>query len=375
MESLVQKYGEAAKESEGWASALTQLEQLIPGVTAAIEKEGTALGDTTNNLKEYIEQSRKKAVEDAKQATIGKYREAYANAQVALGQAEIDKEVASYEMNEAASQLAQYVQDAYINALNKSISEVNADEDMSASEKQDEIARLTEIYNQRQNKTAEELMALYTSGVWGIGDLSNAAKEAANFSGDYNQSPIDAIVAMFNEAQKSFNDNAAKIGDLTAAAETYKAQLDVAEAAVARMAEQSGSYSTDELKTASAAATSGLNHLASEAASFSAPSFTGEGADGSHAIGDRYIPYDNYVARLHRGEMVLTSTQARRYRNGEVGGASAQDIASAVRSAVMDLAFVSNGETIGRVIGDQTTNRVNRNIGQMSRRHRYGYGG
>ena len=93
------------------------------------------------------------------------------------------------------------------------------------------------------------------------------------------------------------------------------------------------------------------------------------------AIGDWNVPYDNFPALLHRNEMVLTASQARRYRNGEVGGASAQDIASAVRSAVMDLAFVSNGETIGRVIGDQTTNRVNRNIGQMSRRHRYGYGG
>ena len=94
------------------------------------------------------------------------------------------------------------------------------------------------------------------------------------------------------------------------------------------------------------------------------------------AKGDRYIPYDNYVARLHRGEMVLTASQARRYRNNETGsGPSAADIGEAVRSAMIGMAFVSERETIGRVVGDQTTNRVNRNIGQMSRRHRYGYGG
>ena len=44
------------------------------------------------------------------------------------------------------------------------------------------------------------------------------------------------------------------------------------------------------------------------------------GADGSHAGGMDYVPYNNYVANLHRGEMVLTADEADAYRRGKGSG-------------------------------------------------------
>lgn len=44
------------------------------------------------------------------------------------------------------------------------------------------------------------------------------------------------------------------------------------------------------------------------------------GSDGSHAGGLDYVPYNNYVANLHRGEMVLTAKEAENYRRGASGG-------------------------------------------------------
>ena len=44
------------------------------------------------------------------------------------------------------------------------------------------------------------------------------------------------------------------------------------------------------------------------------------GTDGSHAGGLDYVPYNNYVANLHRGEMVLTAQEAENYRRGAFGG-------------------------------------------------------
>jgi TP901 family phage tail tape measure protein len=41
--------------------------------------------------------------------------------------------------------------------------------------------------------------------------------------------------------------------------------------------------------------------------------------DGSHAGGLSYVPYDGYVARLHKGERVLTSGENERYSNGGGG--------------------------------------------------------
>lgn len=43
--------------------------------------------------------------------------------------------------------------------------------------------------------------------------------------------------------------------------------------------------------------------------------------DGSHAGGLDYVPYNNYVAKLHRGEMVLTSEEATSYRKGNENAA------------------------------------------------------
>lgn len=43
--------------------------------------------------------------------------------------------------------------------------------------------------------------------------------------------------------------------------------------------------------------------------------------NGSHAGGLDYVPYNNYVANLHRGEMVLTADEAAAYRKGEANTA------------------------------------------------------
>ena len=42
--------------------------------------------------------------------------------------------------------------------------------------------------------------------------------------------------------------------------------------------------------------------------------------DGSAFGGLRYVPFDNYMARLHQGEMVLTRAEADAYRNNRGQG-------------------------------------------------------
>lgn len=43
------------------------------------------------------------------------------------------------------------------------------------------------------------------------------------------------------------------------------------------------------------------------------------GVDGSHAGGMDYVPYNGYIARLHRGEAVLTAREAEDFRSGRSG--------------------------------------------------------
>lgn len=76
--------------------------------------------------------------------------------------------------------------------------------------------------------------------------------------------------------------------------------------------------------------------------------------DGSHAGGLRYVPFDNYMARLHQGEMVLTRAEADAYRNGNNAGGqktvnlyfSATTITEADVNMVVDIVNRKLGEAM-----------------------------
>ena len=95
--------------------------------------------------------------------------------------------------------------------------------------------------------------------------------------------------------------------------------------------------------------------------SFNLPSFT------PHAIGSDYIPYDNYPALLHRGEKVLTATEAR-----QMGGAdiSLSQLASVMENAVINgMSKVNIDMTLdGNSIAKSTSSRLGNDI--TSRRFR-----
>jgi phage-related protein len=57
------------------------------------------------------------------------------------------------------------------------------------------------------------------------------------------------------------------------------------------------------------------------------------GTDGSHASGLDYVPFDGYIAELHRGERVLTAKQAAEYNNQRPNVNVVQNIYSEAKTA------------------------------------------
>lgn len=74
----------------------------------------------------------------------------------------------------------------------------------------------------------------------------------------------------------------------------------------------------------------------------------------SHAIGSDYIPYDNYPALLHRGEKVLTATEARQSGNVDFSGLEDR-IEAAIRAGM------SGAKVNAYIDGRAVTDEVNRN--------------
>lgn len=78
---------------------------------------------------------------------------------------------------------------------------------------------------------------------------------------------------------------------------------------------------------------------------------------GSNAKGLNYVPYDNYVSRLHRGEMVLNRSRAEEYREGGTGdltGLTAA-ITAAVRAGMQGVQY--NFALDGEKVAHNTTDR------------------
>jgi phage-related protein len=76
--------------------------------------------------------------------------------------------------------------------------------------------------------------------------------------------------------------------------------------------------------------------------------FSGISPDGSHRSGLDYVPYDGYIAELHKGERVLTASEARGYGTGtsignitiNIDGAKYDDeqsLAEAVAEAIQEM--------------------------------------
>lgn len=64
---------------------------------------------------------------------------------------------------------------------------------------------------------------------------------------------------------------------------------------------------------------------------------SGSGVDGSHASGLDYVPFDGYIAELHKGEMVVPAAQASALRAG-AGGVTVNQYISAAKQSPVELA-------------------------------------
>lgn len=91
----------------------------------------------------------------------------------------------------------------------------------------------------------------------------------------------------------------------------------------------------------------------------------------SFATGLDYVPYDNFVAKLHAGELVLNRANATAYRAGIVGGIDyarlGQITAEAVSNALAGMTVTMSGEQVGRL----TAKTVSREIAKGTRSLRY----
>ena len=121
--------------------------------------------------------------------------------------------------------------------------------------------------------------------------------------------------------------------------------------------------------------TEALNGIPSDVTSTIHIITDGESDGIPQAKGNWSVPYDNYPSLLHRGEMVLTKSQARQYREG--GGNDSSAVVAAIQSMRNDLQnmkLIVGQRVFGRTVVDYGGNRMNDYIGEADSRAASGYG-
>lgn len=103
---------------------------------------------------------------------------------------------------------------------------------------------------------------------------------------------------------------------------------------------------------------------------------TESGASHSFAKGLWDVPYDDYYARLHRGETVLSASQARDYKEGNSGYGTSEIVSAlqSLRNDLSNLQLVVGRKTFGRAVVNYGGSRMSDYIGGSDSRLAAGYG-
>lgn len=369
LEELLTVQGENATKTDAWKTAVEQLEAIMPGVKAILEDEGSTLEENISKVRRMTDEFRKQAIQ---QAMVNTLQEKYQ----LLAQQGVDREVANNERIAAASQ-----QRAIIDTYLQNIARYNTLVDQYLGQgryldENGEIRAETDAINRGQiniGGTMYDLNTLNGDQLQGVLDTliqrvsGMEEKDIWETNQDYlSPDEVKQLNAQYAQAGREMDAAVAKIADINSQMDATKSDIATTEKAVQSVTSELNG-TAEGVGGAGSAVVGALNGVASEIAGIHFS--TGEGeADGSHAKGLWSVPYDDYTAQLHRGEMVLTASQARRYREGG-NDLDLSGLGDIVRDAIK--AGIENATIKSYISGREVTDDVNRNTIRMLKARRF----
>ena len=259
-------------------------------------------------------------------------------------------------MNEKSEAVAEQLVKAYDKGAEASTKMAEAEGNRLATiEKANELLKSQGMEQLSTDASYEDIIKARDALVAKAGSNVNAEMHVRN--------NLDEYVDMYEEAQKLQTESENMI------AEAEQAQDNLDEYGM-RLAEQMG-LTQEEVQQAK----SDVEELRAAIESIPEDAYTKfhistdyeqPGKEMPKAIGDHYIPYDNFPALLHRGERVLTATENRR---GAGEGSDTSGLQSAIVAAVRE--GMAGAQVNSYLDGKAVTDAVNRRNTQDIKARRY----
>lgn len=328
LDRIEAEYKDGTEAAEDYEEALTALEKAASGDTEAFDELSTALATATSALDEvskYYDKVKQESESSIKSVVKG-FNEIKTPAQKA---------------REEMKDLTQQIDD--LNAAGKDTSGVEKTfhsleasiptvQNMSAA--LDSQLKFLQQYNDylaraRANGVSEDILATLADGSEESLDylhvLANASDEDVAKLNEKWQSVTDARENLANELTSTKLDADDEFQSLVDAAQAAAEGLNVYQSAENAM-EQTVQGIADgiaaklpSVQTQVDALNTILSGMDSNLGGYLGPRFR---IDGTHANGLDYVPFDDYLAKLHEGESILTAEEAKVWRDFKNGGAS-----------------------------------------------------
>ena len=315
-----------------WDALAERALELFPQLSDYIDTDGKKISGNTAEIEKNIEAWARlekqrilsSALQERSEAVAKQLTEAYGkSADARLKEAE-----------------ARSKRDSIIEAVNNALEAQGAEERLGAESTVEDITRLSDaaIENARNAKdwdTANELTGMNIEG------YEKLLQDATDLRAEADKLKEEAA-----DAQAQMQEWQVAMGEemgLTQQ-EVLKAQSDVEELRTATESIPEDAYTTFHIST----------------------DYEQPGKEMPKAIGDHYIPYDNFPALLHRGERVLTATENRR---GAGEGSDTSGLQSAIVAAVRE--GMAGAQVNSYLDGKAVTDAVNRRNTQDIKARRY----
>lgn len=337
IESLAKSTSGAATDQETWNAAVNELIKLYPGLRDQINLETGEIQGGTEALRARITEYKNLAIEQAKQKALQDKYDALATAYKDAAALEVEVAVKTAKNDQMREEFHQLNEDyAYYKKLyGKKLLNPFSEESIHVESLKRQIEEMSPEYikaGHELRKAQKDLEALYPAIEAAENDLAlyeKAMEKVFGEEGNSIQETINKAEESIEAAEKSMEESAEEINAATEALNTAKeTQPEIAENGEKALQEELNDMSlsvsvmptiTRSSIVSGVGGVGGGGYNVALMDSAYGPLLNGLGFPG-HADGLDYVPYDNYVARLHKGEKVLTAQEASAYRSGEGNG-------------------------------------------------------